>query len=77
MLLAGTVLLYVPGLIQMSMFAPEGKTLASGLYPFIAGDLISLLLAAMLVPAAWALANWLRGDDSDYGGRSTRSDRWL
>ena len=76
-LLAGNALVYVPGLIQLSLFAPEGKTLAWGLYPFIAGDLIKLCLAAMLVPGAWALANWLRGDDDDYSGRSSYRDRWL
>ena len=79
-LLAGNVLVYVPGLIQLSLFAPEGKTLAWGLYPFIAGDLIKLFLAGMLVPAAWGLVNFLRGDD-DYGGRGGRggshNDRWL
>ena len=82
-LLAGNALVYVPGLIQLSLFAPEGKTLAWGLYPFIAGDLIKLFLAAMLIPAAWGLAKWFRGDDLDYEydrnrgrGRSSR-DRWL
>ena len=77
MLLAGTALVYVPGLIQLSLFVPDGKTLAWGLYPFIAGDLIKLCVAAMLVPAAWGLANWLRGDDDDYGGRGSYRERWL
>ena len=76
-LLAGNMLLYVPGLIQLSLFAPEGKTLAWGLYPFIAGDLIKLFLAALLVPAAWGLANRLRGGDDDYGHRSSGGHRWL
>ena len=52
-LLIGNILVYVPGLIQLSLFAPAGKTLEWGLYPFIAGDLLKLVLAAMLVPAAW------------------------
>ena len=76
-LLAGNALVYVPGLIQLSLFAPEGKTLAWGLYPFIAGDLIKLFLAALLVPAAWGLANWFRGDDDDYGRRGSGNERWL
>ncbi len=76
-LLAANILVYVPGLIQLSMFAPEGKTLAWGLYPFIAGDLIKLSLAAMLVPAAWGLVNLLRGDDDDYGGGRSFNDRWI
>ena len=76
-LLVGTALVYVPGLIQLSLFVPDGKTLALGLYPFIAGDLITLVLAAMLVPAAWGLANWLREEDSDYGSRGSSRDRWF
>ncbi len=31
------------------------KTLRGGLYPFIAGDALKLLLAAMVLPGAWAL----------------------
>lgn len=73
-LLAGNVLVYVPGLIQLSLFAPEGKTLAWGLYPFIAGDLLKLFLAAMLVPAAYGLVSFFRGGDY-YGGYG--GDRWL
>ena len=59
------------------MFAPEGKTLAWGLYPFIAGDLIKLFLAAMLVPGAWGLVNLLRGDDDYHGGGRSFNERWL
>ena len=76
-LLAGNALVYVPGLIQLSLFAPEGKTLEWGLYPFIAGDLVKLFLAALLVPAAWGLANWFRGDDLGNSRHSASSDRWL
>ena len=61
-LLLGNVLVYVPGLIQLSLFAPDGKTLAWGLYPFIAGDLLKLVVAALLVPAVWSIANrWSGG----------------
>ena len=31
------------------------KTLKGGLYPFIVGDLMKLLLAAMVLPGAWAI----------------------
>jgi len=36
------------------------KTLVGGLYPFIVGDLMKLLAAAMLLPGAWALVEKLR-----------------
>ena len=66
-LLVGNILVYVPGLIQLSLFAPAGKTLEWGLYPFIAGDLLKLVVAGLLVPAAWGIANrWLGGDDEGH-----------
>ena len=59
-MLAGNVLLYVPGLIQLSFFVPQGKVLEFGLYPFIAGDLIKLYIASLAVPSAWLLVNRFR-----------------
>ena len=49
----GNIVLYVPGLIQLSFFVPEGKVLEFGLYPFIIGDLIKLTIAVLALPAAW------------------------
>jgi biotin transporter BioY len=37
------------------------KTLVGGLYPFIVGDLMKLIAAAMLLPGAWALVEKFRG----------------
>ena len=39
------------------------KTLIGGLYPFIVGDLMKLLAAAMLLPGAWALVERFRKSD--------------
>ena len=36
------------------------KTLKGGIYPFIGGDAVKLLLAAMVLPGAWAAVNWLK-----------------
>jgi biotin transport system substrate-specific component len=36
------------------------KTLRGGLYPFIVGDLMKLLAAAMVLPAAWALVDRIK-----------------
>ncbi len=67
-MLAGNVILYIPGLLWLSRFVvPEwgcGNTLACGLYPFILGDLIKLYAASLLLPGAWqlvTLANRLKG----------------
>ncbi len=52
-MLLGNIVLYVPGLVQLSFFVPEGKVLEFGLYPFILGDLIKLYIAALALPSAW------------------------
>jgi len=56
-MLAGNAVLYIPGLIQLSFFVPNDKVMEYGLYPFIAGDLIKLYIAAITVPVAWKLLN--------------------
>ncbi len=71
-LLAGNVILYIPGLLQLSFFvqaidpsvpaaAVGSTTLEWGLYPFILGDLIKLYAASLLLPGAWALVNLVKG----------------
>lgn len=54
-MLAGNIILYLPGLAQLSFFVPDGKVLEFGLYPFILGDLMKLYIASLAVPSAWAL----------------------
>ncbi len=69
-MLLGNVVLYVPGLIWLALFyagpgqdyiaatgaeTAWGAAIAAGLTPFLLGDLLKLLLAAALIPAAWAL----------------------
>lgn len=71
-MLAGNVILYVPGLIQLSLFVQGidpsvaddqvvSTTLKWGLYPFILGDLIKLVAASLLLPGAWEVVNLVRG----------------
>ena len=64
-MLAGNVILYVPGLLWLSTFAPAesrwATTLEWGLFPFIIGDLLKLGLAALLLPGSWALVNLVKG----------------
>jgi biotin transport system substrate-specific component len=50
----GTVLIYLCGVTWLTGFAPDLATaMAWGVWPFIVGDVVKLLLAAALVPAAW------------------------
>ena len=53
-MLIGTVLIYALGLGWLQQFT-GAKTLELGLYPFIPGDLIKAVLAAVLLPSAWKL----------------------
>ena len=54
------IVLYIPGLIQLSIFVPEANVFEIGLYPFILGDLIKMYLAALILPSAWWLIQWSR-----------------
>jgi biotin transport system substrate-specific component len=64
--LAGAVVLYIPGLIWLAIWAAKtqgmdaaaaiGAALNWGLYPFVAGDALKAIVAGLAVPAAGALA---------------------
>ncbi len=66
-MLAGNVILYVPGLLWLATFAPAesrwATTLEWGLYPFIVGDIVKLVAASLLLPGAWKLVNLVKGRD--------------
>ncbi len=53
-MLAGQVLIYVAGLSWLAHFTSGKSVFELGLYPFIPGDTVKLLLAASLVPSGRA-----------------------
>jgi biotin transport system substrate-specific component len=53
--LIGEVLIYVPALIWLSAWIGPQNALAAGLLPFLIGDAIKLVAAALALPAAWKL----------------------
>ena len=61
-LLLGNAVLYLPGLLQLSLFLPADAADAwgcadlwqCGLLPFIPGDLVKLIAASLAIPAGWA-----------------------
>jgi biotin transport system substrate-specific component len=71
-LLAGNVLIYVPGLLWLGYLIAGGlfdpakyasvwdQTLAWGLTPFLIGDVLKLALAALVVPGLWKLVGAAR-----------------
>ncbi len=55
-LIIGNVLIYVPGLLWLgTLYGWDKPILEWGLTPFLVGDAIKLVLAALLVPAVWKL----------------------
>ena len=65
-MLAGLAAIYALGLAWLAQFAPDGKLLAWGFTPFIAGDLVKITLAAVVVLGApAALIAKIRGTASD------------
>jgi biotin transport system substrate-specific component len=60
-MIAGSVVVFGLGLGQLSRFVPANALLASGLLPFIPGDLIKAALAAAVFPAAWKLVDRFGG----------------
>lgn len=61
-MLAGNVIIYVPGLIWLGMLYGWDKPILQwGLTPFLIGDALKLALAAALLPALWKLVGRARG----------------
>jgi biotin transport system substrate-specific component len=58
-MLIGSIIIYAFGLLWLYSFAGSIKTaLALGLYPFIPGDFIKIVLAAALLPSGWKILKW-------------------
>jgi biotin transporter BioY len=60
-MLAGSVVIYVFGLLWLAVFIPQSTLLQTGLYPFILGDLLKILLAAIMLPSGWLLLRRISG----------------
>lgn len=61
-MLAGTVLIYVPGVLWLGqLYGWNQPILAWGLTPFLIGDALKLALAALVVPGLWKLVGSARG----------------
>ena len=61
-MLAGNVLIYLPGLVWLRTFAADwAQTLEWGLTPFLIGDGIKLAIAALLFPVLWKIVSKVRG----------------
>ncbi|MEO3997305.1 biotin transporter BioY [Mesorhizobium sp. CAU 1732] len=58
---AGTVALYVPGILWLGFLIGWDKpVLEYGLWPFLYGDALKLAIAAIAAPAAWRVVDRMR-----------------
>lgn len=57
-MLLGSLVIYAVGVpwLASSIGVPTAEALELGVYPFVLGDVLKLLIAAGLLPAAWRLA---------------------
>lgn len=58
-MLLGNVVIYLIGVPFLGLYVTQSNAIAAGMLPFIPGDVIKLLLAALLLPSAWVLVRRL------------------
>jgi len=54
-MLSGNIVIYIFGLFWLSNFIPLKGLLATGLFPFVLGDTLKILLAGLALPMGWKL----------------------
>ncbi len=59
-MLAGNITIYLVGLPWLAMFVGD-RVFAAGLFPFVLGDAIRLILATIALPVAWRVIGEVRG----------------
>jgi len=57
-MLAGNVIIYIPGLLWLAKFVGISKVLIVGFYPFILGDVIKIFLAGLILSFSWKIINF-------------------
>lgn len=54
-MISGNAVIYIFGLFWLANFVPLKGLLAAGLFPFIPGDLLKIMLAGLILPMGWKL----------------------
>ena len=55
--LAGTMIIYIFGAGWLSFTMGLQKAILLGVFPFLIGDVVKIILAGLMLPAVWKLAN--------------------
>ena len=58
MMLLGEAVILLCGVLILGRFVPGEKVLAAGVTPFIPGDLVKSVLAAVALPSGWKVLAW-------------------
>ncbi|MGD2206353.1 MAG: biotin transporter BioY [Anaerolineae bacterium] len=61
-MLFGHAAIYAFGLAWLAFFTGVPRVLPLGLYPFLVGDLVKLILAAILLPSGWRILGLQKTD---------------
>ena len=56
-MLIGNIFIYTFGILRLTVLVGFDSALKTGLYPFIAGAIIKIILAAGLLPTGWKIIN--------------------
>lgn len=62
-MLIGNLALYLVALPWLALFVGLDRALPAGLYPFLSGDILKILMAAALLPAGWQVLRRLSPGD--------------
>ena len=54
-MIAGSLIIYLCGFSWLSVFLGAEKAFTAGILPFIAGDLIKIMLISISLPLSWKL----------------------
>jgi biotin transporter BioY len=60
-MIAGSAVMYMVALPWLALFVHQSTLLQTGLYPFIIGDLLKIVAAAIALPSGWFLLHRVTG----------------
>ena len=58
-MLIGDACIFAVGLLELARFVPIDKLLLFGLVPFLPGDAVKVVVAALPLPAGWRVLSWV------------------
>jgi biotin transport system substrate-specific component len=58
--LLGELAIYLPGVLWLAFYVGSNRALMAGFWPYLPGDAIKVVLAAVALPSAWGLTRQVR-----------------